>query len=92
MRNRGRRRVRYNYKNTYYKPQGIPLSELLETEITPSEMETLRLRYVEGLSQIESAKRMGLSQSQYQRDLVNTLRKLTNAIINRDAISIPDSE
>jgi RNA polymerase sigma factor (sigma-70 family) len=92
MRTRSRRRVRYNYKNTYYKPQGIPLRDLIETEITPSELETIRLRYVEGLSQTEAAKHMGVSQSQYQRDLVYTLKKLTNAIVNREAISIPDSD
>jgi len=91
MRRRSRRRVKFDYNNIYYKPQGIPLSELGEVVITTEELETLRLRYVENLSQIDAAKRMGISQSQYQRDLVSTLRKITNALINGDAISMPDN-
>jgi predicted DNA-binding protein (UPF0251 family) len=92
MRARNRRKVRYDYKNMYYKPQGVPLNQLGEVVISPEELETLRLRYVENLSQIDAAKKMGLSQSQYQRDLVNTLGKITNALVNGDAINIPDSK
>ncbi|MCD4756517.1 DUF134 domain-containing protein [bacterium] len=89
MRRRHRRRVKFDYNNIYYKPHGIPLRKLNEVVITTEELETLRLRYVENLSQTNAAKRMGLSQSQYQRDLVGTLKKITNAMINGDAISIP---
>ena len=92
MRRRNRRRVKYDYNNIYYKPQGVPLRELSEVVITTEELETLRLRYVEDLSQNDAAKKMGLSQSQYQRDLVSTLKKITNALINGDAINIPDSK
>jgi RNA polymerase sigma factor (sigma-70 family) len=74
----------------YYKPQGIPLSSLKEVVVSPEELETLRLRYIEDLSQDEAAEKMGISQSQYQRDLVNTLKKITKALISGDAISIPN--
>jgi hypothetical protein len=89
MRNRNRRNVNFDYNRTYYKPKGIPLSELNEIELSEEELETIRLRYVENLSQVESAEKMGISQSQYQRDLVNTLRKVTGALIDGDAINIP---
>ena len=89
MRTRNRRNVKFNYKNTYYKPQGVPLNQLGEVVISPEELETLRLRYMENLSQIGAAKKMGISQSQYQRDLVNTLKKITEGLINGDAINIP---
>jgi predicted DNA-binding protein (UPF0251 family) len=76
----------------YYKPQGIPLSSLKEVVINPEELETLRLRYVENLSQEDAAEKMGISQSQYQRDLVNTLTKITNALISGEAINIPENK
>ena len=92
MRNRARRKIGFNYGNIYYKPQGIPLRKLNEVVVNPEELETLRLRYVENLSQNEAAKKMGISQSQYQRDLVNTLRKITNALISGCAINIPKED
>lgn len=91
MRSRTKRKVGFDYDNIYYKPQGIPLSDLSEVVVNPEELETLRLRYVQNLSQNEAAKKMGISQSQYQRDLVETLKKITNALISGDAINIPDS-
>jgi uncharacterized protein len=91
MRSRTKRKVGFDYDNIYYKPQGIPLSNLSEVVVNPEELETLRLRYVQNLSQNEAAKKMGISQSQYQRDLVNTLKKITNALISGEAINIPDS-
>jgi predicted DNA-binding protein (UPF0251 family) len=91
MRTKTKRTIGFDYDNIYYKPQGIPLSELSEVVVNPEELETLRLRYVQNLSQQDAAKKMGISQSQYQRDLVTTLRKITNALISGDAINIPDS-
>jgi predicted DNA-binding protein (UPF0251 family) len=90
MRYRARRKIGFDYDNMYYKPQGIPLSSLKEVVVSPEELETLRLRYIENLSQDEAAEKMGISQSQYQRDLVNTLKKITKALISGDAISIPN--
>jgi predicted DNA-binding protein (UPF0251 family) len=92
MRSRTKRKVGFDYDNIYYKPQGIPLSDLNEVVVNPEELETLRLRYVQNLSQNEAAKKMGISQSQYQRDLVETLKKITNALISGDAINIPESK
>ena len=91
MRNRARRKIGFDYDSIYYKPQGFPLSELNEIIVNPEELETLRLRYMKNLSQEEAAKKMGISQSQYQRDLVHTLKKITNALISGDAINLPDN-
>jgi predicted DNA-binding protein (UPF0251 family) len=89
---RTKRKIGFDYDNIYYKPQGIPLSQLKDVVVNPEELETLRLRYVENLSQHDAAEKMGISQSQYQRDLVSTLKKITNALISGDAINIPDSK
>ena len=91
MRSRTKRKIGFDYDNIYYKPQGIPLRDLCEVVVNPEELETLRLRYVQNLSQNQAAKKMGISQSQYQRDLVNTLKKITNALISGDSIDLPDS-
>jgi len=91
MRSRTKRKIGFDYDNIYYKPQGIPLRDLCEVVVNPEELETLRLRYVQNLSQNQAAKKMGISQSQYQRDLVNTLKKITNALISGDSINLPDS-
>ena len=88
MRQRFRRRVGYRFNDTYFKPRGIPLSDLSEVEITDEELETLRLRYIEKVDQEQASKMMGISQSQYQRDLTTVLEKITKAFIEGNAISI----
>ncbi len=88
MRKRCRRKLGYQYDETYFKPRGIPLSSLEETNITDEELETLRLRYIERIDQDDAAKKMGISQSQYQRDLDMALEKISTALILGHAISI----
>jgi len=94
-RNRGNRRGRKNnrriqraFNEVYFKPRGIPLNQLTEISISFEELESLRLRYIEKLSQNDSAEKMEISQSQYQRDLTQVLEKLTKALINGEAIRI----
>lgn len=88
MRHRFRRRLNYNFRDIFFKPSGIPMKDLKEVVITHDQLETLRLRYLKNLNQIEAAKKMGISQSQYQRDLWNANKKITEALINGDAIRL----
>ncbi len=92
MRPRHRRRLGIQFNDTYFKPRGIPLRELNEVNITDEELETLRLRYVEHIDQEQAAQMMGISQSQYQRDLTSVMEKISLALINRYAISITKRE
>ena len=92
MRNRFRRRLNFEFNDVYFKPRGIPLSTLKEVRISDEELETLRLRYIEKIDQEQAAKMMGISQSQYQRDLTFVLEKITNAFINGYAINIEKRE
>jgi predicted DNA-binding protein (UPF0251 family) len=94
MRRRLRRRVQFNFKDYYFKPRGIPLSSLDEIKISNEELETLRLRYLKKIDQHEAAKQMGVSQSQYQRDITKALEKITKALIEGKALLIcrPDSQ
>lgn len=92
MRRRCRRRVNYNFNQRYFKPRGIPLRELDELSITYEELEVLRLRYLEHIDQEQAAVKMGISQSQYQRDLTSVLEKITKALIEGYAINIMDRD
>lgn len=88
MRNRTQRNIDFDFNDIYFKPRGIPLRDLQEVRITDEEMETLRLRYMEKMDQDEAATKMGISQSQYQRDITMVMEKITNAFINGMAINI----
>jgi len=90
MRHRRHRKIFYKFKKRFYKPNGIPALKLEEVVLTPSELETLRLRYLEGLSQVEAAEKMGISQSQFQRDLWQAITKITDAKISGKAIRISE--
>lgn len=92
MRPRFRRRLGIQFKDTYFKPRGIPLRELSEVNVTDEELETLRLRYIEHIDQEQAAKMMGISQSQYQRDLTSVMEKITQALVYGYAISITKRE
>jgi predicted DNA-binding protein (UPF0251 family) len=73
---------------TYFKPVGVPLSSLDEVCLGVDELETLRLKEIEGLDQEEAARRMNLSQSTFQRILSGARMKLARAIIGGKALRI----
>lgn len=88
MRKRNRRFLGHPFNEIYFKPRGIPLRELETIIITDEELEAIRLRYLEKLNQEDAAKKMGISQSQYQRDLACVLEKITRALIEGKAINV----
>lgn len=87
---RKRRRLGSMCRCRYMKPQGVPLSQLEQVVLSKVEIEVLRLRYLERLQQVDAAKKMQISQSQYQRDLQKALEKVTDALVNGKAINIED--
>lgn len=82
------RRIRFNPKVSYYKPQGVPMRFLEVVELTREEAEALRLKNIKDLDQIEAAKQMKTSQSTFQRILSSAYRKISKAIIEGKAIKI----
>ena len=88
MRKRNQRRLGHLYQDEYYKPRGIPLRNLEEEILSFEELETLRLVYIENLSQTEAAQKMGISQSAFQRDIQVALHKISVALIERKALKI----
>ena len=73
---------------TYFKPAGIRLRDLKETELTFDELESVRLSDVEKLSQLEAAEKMQIHQSTFQRNLARAREKIANALVNGQAIKI----
>jgi len=88
MRPRLCRRIRFNPRTTYFKPQGIPMRNLEVVVLTMEEAESLRLKNIEKLSQTECAKKMKTSQSTFQRILSSAYSKISEAVIRGKAIEI----
>jgi uncharacterized protein len=86
------RRVNFDPKITYFKPQGISLRELDEVILTVDELEALRLSNIENLSQIDGAQNMEVHQSTFQRILSKATQKITDALVNGKAIKIQGGE
>jgi len=75
------RRVRFWPEIRYFGPQGVALSSLKEVELNLDELEALRLADFEGRDQIKAAKKMGVSQSTFQRILARARKKVAEALV-----------
>lgn len=82
------RRLRFDSKALYLKPQGVPLSTLDEVVITPDEIEALKLYHVDKHEQKEAAENMGISQPTFSRTLDSVYTKISEALIEGKAIKI----
>lgn len=92
MEERGRpkclRRVEFDPGITYFKPRGIPISDLDIIVLTLEELEALRLVDLNGLQQEEAAQKMGISRRAFWDELQNARKKIVDALINGKAIEI----
>lgn len=83
-----KRFLRFNPEVLYFKPRGVPLSMLEEEVLEADELEALKLHDVDGLNQIEAAKKMNISQPTFGRILDKAYKKIAIAIIKGKAIKI----
>ena len=67
---------------TYFKPRGIPMTELTETLLTVEGLEALRLADLEGLTTGEGAERMRISRHTFGRTLAEARRAVADALVN----------
>ena len=72
----------------YYKPQGIPLTDLVETVLPLDGLEALRLADADGLEQVDAALRMGISRSTFSRLLAEARSAVATALSQGWAIRI----
>lgn len=80
--------LRFKPNVYYFKPQGIPLRMLEEVSLLPDELEAIKLHDVDGLEQIDAAKKMNISQPTFGRILDSAYKKISEAIIKGKAIRI----
>jgi len=73
---------------SYFKPQGIPLRDLGEVNLTVDELEAVRLAHLEGLYQQQAAEQMNISRQTFGRILESAHRKIAQALVNGDALRI----
>ncbi|MFH1682425.1 MAG: DUF134 domain-containing protein [Candidatus Woesearchaeota archaeon] len=73
---------------TYFKPAGIPKSELGEVILAVDEFEALRLKDLLEIEQTEAAKKMNISQPTFHRLLLSARKKVADSIVNGKALKI----
>ncbi|MBM3228368.1 DUF134 domain-containing protein [Candidatus Pacearchaeota archaeon] len=73
---------------TYFKPAGIPLVNLKEIVLSFDEVEAMRLVDFGEMEQNAAGRKMKISQSTLSRLLKSGRKKLTDAIVNGQAIKI----
>lgn len=73
---------------TYFKPRGVPLSELEVVPLALEELEALRLVDLEGMIQEEAAFKMGISRRAFWEDLQSARKKVSLALTTGKAIEI----
>jgi len=75
-------------RQNYFKPRGIPLTELEEVVLGIDELEALRLGDLEGLYHEEAAERMHISRPTFGRIIEAARRKVADALVNAKALKI----
>jgi predicted DNA-binding protein (UPF0251 family) len=82
------RKVSCTPEYTYFKPAGVPMVFLEEVCLTVEELESIRLKDLEGLEQEDCAKKMNISRPTFHRILTIARSKLADALLNGKAIRI----
>lgn len=80
--------VAFNPEISFFKPRGIPMSELEEIRLTVDERESVRLADLMGMSYEDAGKQMGVSRATFGRIIQNTRKIIADALINGKAIHI----
>jgi predicted DNA-binding protein (UPF0251 family) len=83
-----RRQVRRGLKERAFKPQGVPMKELEQIEMTLDGLEALRLADLEGLYQEEAAERMGVSRATFARILTAARKSVAEALVEGKSLEI----
>jgi predicted DNA-binding protein (UPF0251 family) len=84
--------VDVNPAATYFKPRGIPMTDLEEVGLGMDELEALRLADLEGCYQEDAAKAMGVSRQTFARIVESARRKVAEALVNGKALRIDGLE
>ncbi len=72
----------------FFRPMGVPTNVLQGVCLSVEEIESIRLKDLEGLEQEECAQKMHISRPTFHRILESVRKKLADALINGKAIQI----
>lgn len=84
------KRICFDPKAHYFKPQRIPMRQLEEVILTKEEMESIKLKDYDNLEQTQAAKKMNTSQSTFQRILISARIKIAKAVVEGKALKIEE--
>lgn len=73
---------------SFFKPAGVPMSQLEMVTLAIEEVEALRLKDIEDLHQEECAQRMGVSRGTFHQVLKSARGKVADALVNGKAIRV----
>jgi uncharacterized protein len=76
----------------YFKPRGIPLTDLEEVCLSLDEVEAIRLADYEGQYHEEAAKEMKVSRATFGRIISDARRKVAEALMGGKALRIETNE
>jgi uncharacterized protein len=76
----------------YFKPRGIPASELEEVVLNLDEYEAIRLADYEQLYQEEAATRMNISRQTFGRIIETSHHKIADVLVHGKALKIEGGE
>jgi predicted DNA-binding protein (UPF0251 family) len=76
----------------YFKPRGIPASDLEEVILTLDEYEAIRLADYEQLYQEEAAGKMNISRQTFGRIIEAAHKKIADVLLNGKALKIKGGE
>lgn len=82
------RKIRCSPGVDYFKPRGIPLTELEEVGLRLDELEAVRLADLEGLYQEDAARRMDISRQTFGNIINSAHNKIADALLNGKALKI----
>jgi uncharacterized protein len=74
--------------SSYFKPRGVPLSELEEVVLSVDEFEAIRLADLEGLYQELAAEKMSVSRPTFGRIIASAHQKVAEALVRGKALKI----
>ncbi len=92
VRPRNCRKIRCRPESNYFKPRGIPLSDLEEVILTLDEFEAIRLADLEKLYQEKAAEKMKISRQTFGRIVDSAHEKIAEALVEGKALKIEGGE
>lgn len=88
---RCRFRIGFFPKYRDFRPADCYCPESRCVEISGEEIEALRLKNIKNLDQTEAAKKMGVSQSTFQRVLSGAYKKVTESLVEGKILKITNN-